>query len=69
MSHTLHKGSIATRIKRFLVDNPSEELTMGDIEIKFDTTRTGAVNAVIRLKEHGIEYAKVVRLKAKGVAS
>ena len=69
MSRTLHAASIANRVKRFLEDNPDEELTMGDIQAKFETTRSAAINAVVRLRHHGIEYAKVVRLKAKGIAS
>ena len=62
------KGSVAHKMLEFFEQNPDEELTMTDVQTKFGgcpNTVSGAVKRHSQL----LEYAHVIRLKAKGVAS
>lgn len=61
-------GSLVDKIKRYLEDNPDEELTMAIICLKFDCCYSAAKSAVERLRNSGhFESVHVIRLRSKGI--
>ncbi len=56
-------GSLCSRLLQFYVDNPGEELTMGNVATKFDVSMQAARSAVYRLVSSGaLESTRVIRL-------
>ena len=61
------KTSMTDRVRQFIENNPSEELTYADMRVKFDLTKTQAWRVVANLLKEGVvEAVTVVRNRAKG---
>ena len=62
----MQTNSLAARLMRFFNENPGEELTYADIEVKFGVTYHNVSSTVNRLKQLGqLDSVHVVRLKPK----
>jgi len=64
----LRKDAFVSKLIAFFDFSPDEELTVGDAAAKFGVSEATVRNALAGLGNHGLEFARVIRRREKGIA-